>query len=691
MSAAKTALQFVHGQHIYTALRALLGVVLPALCALAISGSMEAAIGLALGAFCVSLNDLPETLRRKPRRMLAATLVLASAATAIAPVLSHPAAALPALLAIVFCAGLAVAYGQAGTLLGMCALLGVDLMLAQHDAGGDPWVFLAWMVAGGLWYTAFSTAVCAVFSQQIARRAIGESLMAAAAHLRCRAECFVPGTPLDQCQRRLADAQSVAIDAQQTARDIVLGGLAANRRHDSRQAHLFNMLTGAVDVHDISLALHDDFTALRGGGDGRTGRAVHDIILGMARWIEDLVPRYVLGRTVDPPATLDRAARELDDGPAQVFKARLAMLAGTLVQLAAEADAAARAHGTGPRGAPDTAWPSDVALAVRTWRATQNPRMPWHALRASPAAVRHAVRLTAAIAAGTLAAKWVGGHGTWVILTIMIVMNPAFGANQQRTRQRIAGTLLGCLGTAVLLWLGVQAPWLVTVAIILAYGASFALARPATYLASVVFTTIAVLMLYHLLVPGWSMIEQRGVDTLIGGTIGALGAFLFPAWEYVGLDTRLAAARQACRGYAAAVFSDDFQMPCYRLARREALQAVRTLAASYQRMLQEPVSKRHAAMEIGMWLAACNLMIAALAALGQWRRANAGVALSPDCRVHAPLVDRTLDGATDEAGDAGQHAPAALMPLIGAARAMRRANVRLASASRRPASRRMHA
>ncbi|AOB30828.1 hypothetical protein AKI39_09185 [Bordetella sp. H567] len=696
MPAAPIITPFLHGQHAFTALRTLLGVVLPAGCALALYGNMEVAIGLALGAFCVSLADIPEALPRKPRRMLAATLVLACAAASIALVMHHPLAMWLVLLAVAFCAGLAVAYGPAGTLIGICALIGVDLMLAQHDAGGAPWPFLGWMVGGGLWYAAFATAVCALFPRQIAKRAVGESLMAAAAHLRRRADCFVPGIPLDQCHRHLAEAQSAVIDAQKVARDVVLRELAASRRHDPRQARLFAMLVGAIDIHDVSLALHGDFTTLRGGGAQSQGaRQVHDTIREMAQWIEDLVPRYVLGRPVGPPVAARLDDGGLDTGPAQAFKARLAVLADTLAGLASVANAGAGKRGA-PPAAPAASWPSDIPLAVQAWNRAGKWLMPWQALRGSPDALRYAMRLSAAIAVGTLVAKWIGGHGTWVILTIMIVMSPTFGASQQRSRQRIAGTLLGCLAAAVLLWCGVQAPWLLATLIVICYGVCFALARPASYPASVFFGTIAVLLLYHLLVPGWSMIEQRGVDTFIGGVIGALGAFVLPAWEHQGLDARLAAARQACRAYAAAVFADDFEMSRYRLARRDALGAVRTLAASHQRMAQEPPAKRRFTAEIGMWLAACNLMIAAVAALAQWRRSQGGAPLPAACRDGAALADRTLGGdtftdaahdgaASPRVSDGTPSAPPApaFASLVSATRSMQRADRRLAAALRR--------
>ncbi|ARP81112.1 hypothetical protein CAL12_09825 [Bordetella genomosp. 8] len=697
MPDAQVLLRFIYSQHAFTALRTLLGVMLPGGYGVLIFDDVDLALGLALGAFCVSLVDIPEAFRKKPRRMLGATLVLALAAAAITVVMNYPLPAWLMLLVIAFCAGLATAYGTPGTLIGLCALIGVDLMLAQRDAGGPLWPFLGWMVCGGLWYTAFSTALCALLPQQIARRAVGESLMAAATHLRRRAECFVPGVPLDQCRRRLADAQSTAIDAQQVARDVVLGDLAADPARNGRRLHLFNMLTSSVDIHDVSMALYDDFTALRtGGAEGATARRVHDAILDMARWIEALVPRYVLAEPVAPPGA--------NAGAVHAFKARLDVLAGIMAELARDANAGARrpatdsVRGADPNNAENNAENSadtsrDIDLALRTWRESGKPPTPWQAIRTSPSALRYALRLTAAIAAGTLVAKWVGGHSTWVILTIMIVMSPTFGANQQRSRQRIAGTLLGCLGTAVLLWLGMRAPWLVATLIVVSYGACFALARPATYLPSVFFGTIAVLLLYHLLVPGWSMIEQRGMDTLIGGAIGAVGAFLLPAWERQGIDAKLAAARLACRDYAAAVFASDFEMSHYRVARRQALVSVRTLTAAHQRMLQEPHAQQRSSAEIGMWLTACNAMVAALAALGQWRRSTRGAALPAGYRQGAALVAGALDGAIPanhpddkqetraQAMDACPEAQGfpVLSLLLGAVRSMQRANARLAS------------
>jgi uncharacterized membrane protein YccC len=651
--------QFLYSQHAFTAFRTLLGVVLPALFVLARGGQVDVAIGLSLGAFCVSLVDAPEPTWRKPLRMLAATLVLGATAAVIALVPPHSPTAWPVLLAIAFCSGLGVAYGVPGTLLGLCALLGMDLMLAQRDAGGGLWNLVRWMMCGGLWYTAFSTAACAFFPQQIARRALGESLTAAALHLRRRADCFISGTPVEECLRRLADAQSAVIDAQQMARDVVLGTVAASRRVSRRQARLFNVLTGAIDIHDASLALHGDFAALRAEyADSDAGRLVCDAVRAAAQQAENLVPRLVLGKTAayhrtridrEPLHALQREIHALqacgkDPAPLMAFHAQLAALADTLDRLWRNLDPAVDPDAARDTTAAGGSLQADIDTAVRVFRGRRKWLAPWRAVAATPSALRYALRLTLAIALGVLAAHWIGGHGAWVILTIIVVMSPSFGANQQRSRQRIAGTLMGCAATAALVWLGLRSPWLVTYLIIACFALSFALPRPATYLPSVVFGIIAVLMIYHLLVPGWSMIEQRGLDTLIGGVIGALGAFVLPVWERDGIKARLDAARQACRRYASAAFADDFNMSNYRVSRRDALEAVRALAAARQRMLQEPPAKRHCAARIGDWLLTCDLMFAALASLGQWRRAHGQNALPPACRASAERVDVVLDG-----------------------------------------------
>lgn len=66
--------RFLCGQHAYTVLRTTLGLVLPGLVIILIYGQVTMGFASALGAFCISLIDMPGPLGTKHKQMLSATL-----------------------------------------------------------------------------------------------------------------------------------------------------------------------------------------------------------------------------------------------------------------------------------------------------------------------------------------------------------------------------------------------------------------------------------------------------------------------------------------------------------------------------------------------------------------------------------------------------------------------------------------
>jgi hypothetical protein len=66
--------RFLYGQHDYTVLRTTLGVVLPGLIIILICGHVTVGFASALGAFCISMVDVPGPLGTKHKQMLSATL-----------------------------------------------------------------------------------------------------------------------------------------------------------------------------------------------------------------------------------------------------------------------------------------------------------------------------------------------------------------------------------------------------------------------------------------------------------------------------------------------------------------------------------------------------------------------------------------------------------------------------------------
>ena len=74
-------------------------------------------------------------------------------------------------------------------------------------------------------------------------------------------------------------------------------------------------------------------------------------------------------------------------------------------------------------------------------------------LRWSSPIFRFALRVAMAISVGLLSSRWLPytSHGYWTALTIAVILKPSFAMTSQRRADRLIGTLIGCMITAVIL------------------------------------------------------------------------------------------------------------------------------------------------------------------------------------------------------------------------------------------------
>lgn len=206
---------------------------------------------------------------------------------------------------------------------------------------------------------------------------------------------------------------------------------------------------------------------------------------------------------------------------------------------------------------------------------------------------RHALRVAVASGFGLWFAGAVGvTHPLWLPMTVIIVLQPEFGATWRRMGQRIGGTLIGVLIAGAIHVLvhgnGAELP------IIAVFAAGTFYFIRSHYGVGVVMLTPMILLLLGVLVPGesGSLIMARGVDTLLGGALALIAAYcLWPLWQRTAYLPACAKALRAVRAYLAIAFAlpGDGVLSHSELmqTRHEAERANDNANATLRRMLSE--------------------------------------------------------------------------------------------------------
>ncbi len=193
-----------------------------------------------------------------------------------------------------------------------------------------------------------------------------------------------------------------------------------------------------------------------------------------------------------------------------------------------------------------------LPVAVRTFR---------RELRWSSAVCRHAVRVTAVVAASYVLGRILPPeHGYWAPLTAVMVMRPDFSRTYSRGVARIVGTLfgVGLAGTVTVLLH--PAPYESAGLAVVSIGCMYLLMRTGYAITS---ACIGAYVVFLLGIAGslWSQtVLERIWLTALGGALSMLSYALFPAWETPQLRDRLADWLSATGSYTIAVL-DRFARP----------------------------------------------------------------------------------------------------------------------------------
>jgi uncharacterized membrane protein YccC len=553
--------KFLYSQYFYGGLRIAVGVSLPAVVCLLLFHERELGFTIATGALGACVVDMPGPLKYKHNEMLACSVIgfLSALATGIATV--NPVALWCTVVPLTFVLSLIVVYGNRWPQISFATLFMMIVTLEDHFTPMQALVNAAWILAGGLWYTYWSTLVSRWQMHRIEQQALAESVFACADYLLARSDFYDLDNELDECYRNLVAKQIAAVERQDAARDIVLRNLPKLKsgKLEPRRAMLFNLFINTVDLHELFVGAHTDYPMVRntfGGSDMLT--FYRDLIRKAAADLEEIGLAVLQNQPprsrVNVKAELRAIEFEIElmrkhDMPAKNPEAYSAVSATfRRIWSATRLIDKMRKSLSSEARTTETELRLDQALT----RFVSSRRVPFGQIfsnltMASPS-FRHALRVTIAVAVGF----WLGRllpltNAYWIVMTTVIILKPGYSLTKQRNGQRIIGTLIGCTASIALM-VFVKEPHILLVVMFASMVMSYSLLL-FNYTASVVFTSAYVLLMFHLLAPGsMRIIGERAIDTVVGCAIAIAASHLFPYWEYrlMGklVNSMIAATRQ---------------------------------------------------------------------------------------------------------------------------------------------------
>jgi len=214
--------------------------------------------------------------------------------------------------------------------------------------------------------------------------------------------------------------------------------------------------------------------------------------------------------------------------------------------------------------------------------------------------LRHALRVSLVCGIDIVISSWLRiGHGSWLLLTSLLVLQPHISGTLRRGVQRIGGTVAGAV-LAALLAVSLHAPMTIASVIFLLAVLSMAV-RPVSYTAFAFFITPTII-LDLLPYPGdWQLALVRVAVTIAGSAIAVVAMLIFfPVYERERSPAFVRASLEANRRYLKLLAESWSAGPAARSrrplanARRAAGLAHCDTEESLERMVAETWTSRQA-------------------------------------------------------------------------------------------------
>jgi uncharacterized membrane protein YccC len=606
---------FLFSHHFYTGLRIATGIVGITFLTLAIS-DLPTAMAVAMGALCTSLMDMPSPLRHKFNEMLTGVLFCTIVVLIVSLCSPVPWLLRSVIILVTFLASMMVVYGRKAMPLQFAALFSMMLASEQASTPDQALRHAALFLAGAAAYMAYAMAVVWALQTRLKQQVLAEALYELAAYTNIKAGCYDMARALPAQMQKLVRQQIVLAERQQASRDLILRG-----KPSPGNAVLVRVHYAMFDLYELVLSTHTDYVLLRQHfAGGAVLPLLGELIGKAARDIESVA--YAMTRNRPSPAAMDYgpeiralgdALRE-GDGEAHVVLRATVHKVDDLIEMIAHLHEATEPGAAALPFAPDadlTPFLTQQRYGIGILRAN---------LRWSSPIFRFALRVAMAISLGLLVAEWLPyqTHSYWIALTIAVILKPSFSMTRQRRADRVIGTVIGCILTAVILHF-VHAP-----AALIGFMFVATAAAPAFLTIKYRYTAVAasmqILLLIGLTGPhGASGVGERLLDTLVGTIIATFFSYVLPNWEYQNIPRLVEAVLKANRNYIDASADllqgragDDFR---YRISRKGFMDSLATLSAALGRMLDEPAAKQRATAELTRFTVQNYLLVSHVAAL----------------------------------------------------------------------------
>ncbi|WPP50034.1 FUSC family protein [Catalinimonas niigatensis] len=627
----KQVLSFLKSIDFYKSVTLLFAVLVPLVLFGWLGGDTTPAVSIVMGVFLCSPSDVPGSIRHMALGILVSSAIATLTTLAIHVSFFSVWILLPVLSLLVFFNSMLSVFGFRASLVSFSGLLAIILAFAHPASGSAILMHGGLILLGGMWYLGVTMLAHALVSRRHNQLILAECMNLTAKYLRIRGRLLQTPEDTQKIQEELFQLQTEINEKHEKLREIFVAERTRSGISHFASKYILIFIE-LVDILELAMSNPANYQRISRYFEGQQAslQPFIDILHTMSNRLEYLAEVVSGDERMKVREGIAPLYQRADESILHYLKVnqftqthegaiilrnlldyeqkqqqKIESIERVLQDLVDQEQIVQRS-----KDVEQFITPQDYDLSV----IRQN-------LNARSTIFRHAIRLTFTVLCGyALGTVLPVQNPYWIMLTIIVIMRPSYGLTKSRSIQRVYGTLIGGV-IALGIVLSTQNPYIygTLAAVSLLFAISLV---QKNYGGSAVFITLNVIFLYALIKPdALNVIQFRVLDTAIGAGLAFLsGLFLWPSWEFINIQNVIADSIKANREYLreiSALYQEKGEIPTsYKLARKEAFLAIGHLSAAFQRMSQEPKSKRQNFSKIYEMVVLNHTFLTAAAAMG---------------------------------------------------------------------------
>ena len=654
MIISKAYINFINGRFFSEGLRMTFGIVLPAFL-FGYFNQLPVGIAISTGALCISITDSAGPVHHRANGMMFCILIITLVSIITGFTLSSPLFTAIIIFVFGFVFSMLNLYNARVSSIGLSALLIMVLNMQTPLAGSAIFLHAGYLIVGGVWYLIFSLTLNSIKPYKIIQQLSGEFLTSVADYLKTRANFYDDHPDYDATYKSLL-LQQIQIQAQQQALNEILFKTRAITKNSTRAGRsLLKIYLDVSDLFESIMSTYQQYEVLHKRFD-ETGilEEYRKQLIILAEELSEISNAVAAGNASknNETSTINLAVvSQKFEQLRQNFmtKKNLNDFIGLGRILSNIKGLTEKINGLHyyTHYEKSQRKTMETAYATQNFNEAQNidPVLFMNNLNFNSNIFRHSLRVGISLLAGYLISIFFNiGHNYWILLTIIVILKPAYSLTKARNKDRLIGTFIGVIiGVVILLIVKNNLALMIIMVVFMAGCYMFIRTK---YFISVLLMTPYLVIFFHIIYPSsmTSLLYDRLLDTSIGSAIAFIASLFFvPVWERSTIKKYMEAVTQKnieyynklAINYTGEIVLNREEL---KLSRQQALTALANVSDAFNRMLSEPKRFQKNVEQVYRFVVLNHILTSHFSALSFYLTENKRIFKSA---VFLPVIDNT--------------------------------------------------